>query len=73
MRNHHSVSPEQKTIFGGSAQNSLGVCPQCGGDVVKGKFGPYFKNKCGMNVARAMGVTLTEGQVKSMLEGKKYL
>ena len=48
-------------------------CPKCGGDVVKGKFGAYCKNKCGMNVSRAMGAALTDSQVKSMLEGKKTL
>jgi predicted RNase H-related nuclease YkuK (DUF458 family) len=33
--------------------------------VVKGKFGAYCKNKCGMNVSRAMGAALTDSQVKS--------
>ena len=60
-------------MFGGGAQESLGKCPKCGGDVVKGKFGTYCKNKCGMNVSRAMGAALTDSQVKSMLEGKKTL
>lgn len=42
-------------------------------DVVKGKFGAYCKNKCGMNVERAMGAVLSDSQIKSMLEGKKIL
>ena len=78
VQTYHSISDEQKSMFGGGAQEinakiALGKCPKCGGDVVKGKFGAYCKNKCGMNVSRAMGVALTDSQVKSMLEGKKTL
>ena len=78
VQTYHSVSDEQKTMFGGGAQErnakaALGKCPKCGGDVVKGKFGAYCKNKCGMNVSRAMGAVLTDSQIKSMLEGKKTL
>ncbi len=51
----------------------LGKCPRCGGDVVKGKFGAYCWNKCGMNAGRAMGTVLSDSQVKSMLAGKKTL
>ncbi len=78
VQTYHSISDEQKSMFGGGAQEinakiALGKCPKCGGDVVKGKFGAYCKNKCGMNVSRAMGAALTDSQVKSMLEGKKTL
>ena len=73
VQTYNSISDEQKSMFGGGAQESLGKCPKCGGDVVKGKFGAYCKNKCGMNVSRAMGAALTDSQVKSMLEGKKTL
>ena len=73
VRTYHSVSDEQKTMFGSSRQEIFGKCPKCGGDVVKGKFGAYCKNKCGMNVSRAMGAVLTDSQIKSMLEGKKTL
>ena len=78
VQTYHSVSNEQKTMFGGGAQEAgataaLGKCPKCGGDVVKGKFGAYCKNKCGMNVSRAMGAVLTDSQIKSLLEGKKTL
>lgn len=73
VRTYHSVSDEQKAMFGGGALESLGKCPKCGGDVVKGKFGAYCKNKCGMNVSRAMGAGLLDSQVKSLLEGKKTL
>ena len=78
VQTYHSVSDEQKAMFGGGAQQTgakeaLGKCPKCGGDVVKGKFGAYCKNKCGMNVSRAMGAVLTDNQIKSLLEGKKTL
>ena len=73
VQTYHSISDEQKTMFGSSIQEALGKCPKCGGDVVKGKFGAYCKNKCGMNVSRAMGAVLTDSQIKSMLEGKKTL
>ena len=75
---HYDISGEQKAMFGGSTQEGkhiecVGKCPKCGGDVVKGKFGAYCRNKCGMNVSRAMGAVLSDSQVKSMLEGKKTL
>ncbi|MCM1410866.1 MAG: DNA topoisomerase 3 [Lachnospiraceae bacterium] len=73
VRTYHSISDEQRSMFGGGAQEVFGKCPKCGGDVVKGKFGAYCKNKCGMNVSRAMGAVLTDSQVKSLLEGKKTL
>ena len=73
VQTYRSVSDEQKSMFGGSNQEPLGKCPKCGSDVVKGKFGAYCKNKCGMNVSRAMGAALTDSQVKSLLEGKKTL
>ena len=47
--------------------------PKCGADVVKGKFGAYCTGKCGMNVGKALGVTLSDTQVKSLLQGKKIL
>lgn len=73
VRTYHSISEEQKSMFGTGTQEIFGKCPKCGGDVIKGKFGAYCKNKCGMNVSRAMGVALTDSQIKSMLEGIKTL
>ena len=68
-----AISDEQKSMFGGNqnGQEALGKCPKCGGDVVKGKYGACCKNKCGMNVGKAMGTVLSDTQIKSMLEGKK--
>lgn len=83
VQTYHSVSDEQKSMFGGRSQESLGKCPKCGGDVVKGKFGACCKNKCGMNGRQfkivgnnfefAMGTMLSDSQIRSMLEGKKTL
>jgi DNA topoisomerase-3 len=69
---YHAVSDEQKTMFSGGGE-TLGKCPKCGGSVIKGKYGAYCKNRCGMNVGRAMGAVLSDSQIKSMLEGKKTL
>ena len=44
--------------------------PECGADVVKGKFGFYCKGKCGMNIAKVYGVGLSDAQVKGLLNGK---
>jgi DNA topoisomerase-3 len=55
--------------FGNTAV-SIGKCPKCGSDVIKGKFGYYCKKKCGMNVAKVYGVGLSENQIKGLLEGK---
>ena len=75
VKTYHSVSDEQKAMFGAGrgGQEVLGKCPKCGADVVKGKFGAYCTGKCGMNVGKALGVTLSDSQVKSLLGGKKIL
>lgn len=72
IHTYHEVSDEQKKMFS-QGQESLGTCPNCGGQVVKGKYGAYCMNKCGMNVSRVMGVLLTDAQVQDMLAGKKIL
>ena len=75
VKTYHSVSDEHKAMFGTGkgGQEVLGKCPKCGADVVKGKFGAYCTGKCGMNVGKALGVTLSDSQVKSLLGGKKIL
>ncbi len=52
---------------------SLGKCPNCGNEVLKGKFGPYCSGKCGMSIQKAMGVTLSDKQITDLLSGKKIL
>ena len=72
IRTYHEVSDEQKKMFA-QEQEALGICPNCGSQVVKGKFGAYCVKKCGMNVSRVMGAALTDAQVKDLLAGKKIL
>ena len=72
IRTYHEVSNEQKKMVA-QEQKALGKCPNCGGEVVKGKYGAYCTNKCGMNVSRIMGVSLSDEQVSSLLAGKKTL
>jgi len=72
IHTYHEVSDEQKKMFA-QEQKVLGKCPNCGGEVVKGKYGAFCKNKCGMNVSRIMGVSLSDEQVESLLAGKKTL
>ena len=69
VKNNSSVREENKNMFGSG--DALGKCPKCGGDVIKGKFGAYCSERCGMTVGKAMGKTLTDEQVKDLLEGKK--
>ena len=71
VKTYHSVSDEDKKLF--SRGDVLGKCPSCGGDVVKGIYGYYCKNKCGMSLNRIMGVGISETQLKSLLAGKKIL
>ena len=72
IHTYHEVSDEQKKMFA-QEQTVLGTCPNCGGQVVKGKFGAYCVKKCSMNVSRVMGAALTDTQVKDLLAGKKIL
>lgn len=72
IQTYHEVKEEEKKMFE-IGKETLGICPNCGNEVVKGKFGAYCTKKCGMNVSRVLGVNLTDEQVKSMLSGKKIL
>ncbi|MCM1228359.1 MAG: DNA topoisomerase [Clostridium sp.] len=63
-------SADSSVSFGNNSFEPLGRCPKCGGDVVKGKFGFYCKNKCGMNVAKVYGKELSESQIRDLLGGK---
>ena len=71
VKTYHEVGEENRNMFG--SKDALGKCPKCGGDVIKGKYGPYCSEKCGMTLGRAYGKELTEKQVKDLLEGKKIL
>lgn len=71
VKTYHEVGEENKNMFG--SENAIGKCPKCGGDIIKGKFGPYCSEKCGISIGRAFGKELSEEQVKDLLEGKKIL
>ncbi len=59
------------TTFSDGSRESIGKCPKCKSDVIKGKFGWYCKGKCGMNVAKIYGDPLTDEQIKILLNGGK--
>ncbi len=67
------IPDEEKIGFAKGKPEKLGICPHCGAEVIKGIYGAYCINKCGMNVSRVMGAVLTDSQIKSLLEGKKTL
>ncbi|MBR2949039.1 MAG: DNA topoisomerase 3 [Lachnospiraceae bacterium] len=52
-------------------REKLGSCPNCGADVLSGKYGAYCAEKCGMKLNRARKVELTDEQVKDLLNGRR--
>ena len=48
----------------------VGECPNCHGEIVKGKYGLYCKDKCGMKLDVAYGKHLTDEQVMALLKGE---
>ncbi len=72
VRTHQEADAEKIKMFA-LKQEVVGICPNCGSRIVKGKYGAYCEKRCGMNVNRAMGVALTDGQIKDLLAGKKIL
>lgn len=50
---------------------TLCKCPACGGNILKGKYGPYCNNKCGFHMVYGFGKKLTEKQFISLCSGKK--
>lgn len=67
---NYGASDRRKKMF---AKEGLGNCPNCGCVVVKGKYGAYCVEQCGMNVSRVLGVALTDMQIRDLLAGKKIL
>ena len=61
---------DKSVSFSGGNHETLGRCPKCGADVTGGKYGYYCKGKCGMNIGKVYGVTLSESQIKALLDGK---
>ncbi len=66
------VDAETKGLFA-QKRTVLGTCPKCGGQVVKGKYGAYCVEKCGMGLAKYYSTPFSDSQVKSLLDGKKVL
>ena len=54
------------------ANEPIGRCPKCQGEIALGQYGYYCKNKavCGMEVGTVYGHRLTESNVKALLGGK---
>ena len=50
-------------------RETLGSCPHCGKDIVSGKFGFYCTGKCGMQIGKVFGKSLTEKQIQTLLGG----
>ena len=54
-----------------SNQEPMGNCPKCGSPIYKGKYGAFCSARCGMSIGKAMGATLTDEEIKSLLAGEK--
>ena len=67
------ISEEQKIGFEKPTKIILGKCPNCGADVVSGKYGARCNENCGMNLSHYFGKTLSDECVKCFLNGKKVL
>lgn len=68
---YNGVSKDNSNIF--SNNKVIGDCPNCGADMLLGKYGAYCSKKCGMKIGRIMNKDLTEAQYKSLLQGKRIL
>ena len=73
IHTYNSVSDSERANYFATNQESLGDCPHCGKPIYKGKYGVYCSGKCGMSLGRAMGATLSDDEVKTLLQGKKIL
>ena len=69
MCRSYGTADKAVSLSGGSHE-PVGKCPKCGADVIEGKFGFYCKGKCGMNIGKVYGNTLSAVQVKGLLNGK---
>lgn len=65
-----SNAETQRMSYGSAGGGISGKCPHCGGEVAKGQYGIYCKNKCGMSFEKVYGHKLTEAQIMKLLEGK---
>lgn len=71
---NHILSENKEKITGLASKDNgnsevFGKCPKCGGEIVKGKFGPYCREKCGIGF-KIYGKLLTDKQIQTLLSGK---
>lgn len=69
------IISSQNTTFannrnGEQSEDSF-TCPNCGGEVVKGKFGWYCRAKCGLSPTKVFGHELTDKQIIGLFNGKE--
>ena len=72
VKDYGTVKDEHKDMFA-KPKESFGKCPNCGADILSGKFGLYCEKKCGMNLSFVRGQKLSDSQIKSLISGKKIL
>ena len=56
-----------------SPKGPVAKCPNCGADMLMGKFGLYCANKCGFYAGSAYGKKLTDKEQLELVNGKKVL
>jgi len=68
------LSSQNKTFAAaenGKGSNETYKCPNCGGEVSKGKFGWYCHSKCGFSPLKVFGHELSDKQIEGLLSGKE--
>lgn len=68
-----AVDVDMSQFAAGLEVKTLCRCPNCKGDIVKGKFGPYCKRKCGFVISYIGGRKPTESEFVSLCSGKKIM
>ena len=71
VRTYQKAEEDKKDLFVRDLE-ILGVCPNCKGEIVKGRYGAYCSKKCGMNVSRYYSAAFTDSQIEKLLRGKKF-
>ncbi|MBE6035569.1 MAG: type IA DNA topoisomerase [Clostridiales bacterium] len=71
-----SIAPSEDTDMSKLVQSNdkpLCKCPSCKGDIIKGKFGPYCKQKCGFVMGMVCGKKVNETEFVYLCQGKKVM
>ncbi|MBR1634349.1 MAG: DNA topoisomerase III [Lachnospiraceae bacterium] len=61
------VTGEEAALF--SRQAALGKCPNCGKDVLHGRYGAYCQGRCGMSF-KVFGKAVPDQTVEALLKGE---